>query len=181
MLHSDIMKLLIPFELGTIHTVDTALEGLCLDLGAERAADLLHELFPGSTSELIDAWERVYGLVPGFDGLLQLRQNRIIQKMRELGRLDRTYFIQLAAALGYQIVIEELCPFMAGWSCAGDELGDDASDWCWCVWYSEGLGYYFRAGESCAGEHLSYNYDETLFTLFSDLKPADTFVEFITI
>ena len=69
---------------------------------------------------------------------------------------------------------------MSGWGYVGEELGDEDSDWCWRVWYSDiADGYYFRAGESEAGECLSYNYLSILQDLFEELKPADTFVEFL--
>jgi len=179
-LHSEALKLLIPLRLDGHFEEDLAVEGLALDLVATNSEQLLNELFPTGAYETLTAWERVYGLAPGQEDPLQLRRNRVIQKMREQGRLNPAYFAGLAAALGYGIFIEELRPIMAGWGYAGDELGDDDSDWCWRVWYSEaGNGYYFRAGESEAGECLSYSYFTVLQDLFNDLKPADTFVEFL--
>jgi uncharacterized protein YmfQ (DUF2313 family) len=69
---------------------------------------------------------------------------------------------------------------MPGWNSAGDDLGSDDSDWCWRVYYNDiDNGYYFRAGESTAGECLSYNYASLLQELFNELKPADTYVEFL--
>jgi len=181
-LHSEALKLLIPLRLDGHFDADLAVEGLALDLVATNSEQLLSELFPSGAYETLADWERIYGLAPGQDDPLQLRRNRIIQKMREQGRLDPAYFVGLAAALGYDIVIEELHSIMAGWGYAGDELGDDDSDWCWRVWYSEAdNGYYFRAGESETGECLSYSYFTVLQNLFNDLKPADTFVEFLEV
>lgn len=181
MLHSDALKLLIPVTLTGQFAADLAVEGTELDTAAANAELLLAELFPNSAYETLEAWERVYGITTGQDDPLQLRQNRIIQKMRDLGRLDRGYFIAMAAAFGYAIVIEELSPFMPGWSAAGEELGDDGSDWCCRVWYTETSGYYFRAGESSAGEYLSYSYFTVMRDALNELKPADTFIEFIEV
>lgn len=182
MLHSEALKLLIPLRLDGDFEGDLVAEGTVLDRSAADAEALLAELFPTGAYETLVSWERVYGLAPGQEDPLQLRRNRVVQKMREQGRLDPAYFVGLAAALGFTIVIEELHPLMAGWGHAGDELGDDDSDWCWRVWYSEAdNGYYFRAGESEAGEHLSYGYFAVLQDLFNDLKPADTFVEFLEV
>lgn len=179
MLHSDALRLLTPLEVGGVDAIDRAVKGAQLDLAAAGSDTMLAEAFPATAYITLEQWERAYALFPAVDDPLQVRQNRIIAKMREIGRLDRQYFIDLAAAMGYPIVIDELCPFMAGWGCAGDELGDDDSDWCWRVWYSESAaGYYFRAGESAAGECLSYTYFTALQALFEELKPADTFIEF---
>jgi len=178
--HSEALKSLIPARLDGQFEADLFVEGRALDSIDEASEALLAELSPAAAYETLATWERVYGLAPALDDPLQLRRNRIVQKMRDLGRLDLAYFVGLGLALGFTIVIDELRPFMAGWGEAGDELGDDDSDWCWRVWYRESdNGYYFRAGESEAGEYLSYGYFEVLQDLFNDLKPADTFIEFL--
>lgn len=181
MSHKDALKLLTPFALGESQKRDLAIEGDHLDQAGGRSSALLGEVFGNSAYEQLDAWERTYGTSPFFDDSLQIRQNRVVQKMSELGRLDRAYFVQLGAALGYTIAVEELCPLMAGWGCAGDELGDEGSDWCWRVYYSESTAYVFRAGEALAGELLSYSLSDLMKQIFEQLKPADTFVEFIEV
>lgn len=179
MLHKDALKLLMPIYLGEISNADLDLEGKQLDQAQAQADQLLLEMFPGTAYDLLERWENTYGVPAQPGDSLQTRRNRVIQKMRELGRLDRPYFIALAAGLGITITIEELHPLMAGWGYAGDELGDDDSDWCWRVWITDHPGAYFRAGESVAGELLSDNYTPILEEIFNRLKPADTFVELI--
>lgn len=181
MSHKEALKLLVPLAMGAAHDRDIAIEGEHLDAAGQRDGTLLAELLPTGAFELLEAWERAYATAPLFDDPVQIRQNRVVQKMSELGRLDRAYFVQLAAALGYAVEIEELCPFMAGWGGAGDELGDDDSDWCWRIYYSENSAYVFRAGESLAGECLSYSLAGLMKQMLEDLKPADTFVEFIEV
>jgi uncharacterized protein YmfQ (DUF2313 family) len=177
--HSEALKLLTPLALGDAYNRDIAIEGAHLDQAGVRDDNLVAELFANSAFEVLESWECIYATAPYYDDTLLMRQNRIVQKMSELGRLDRTYFIQLAASLGYAIVLEELHPFMPGWSDAGDELGDDVCDWCWRVYYAEGDAYAYRAGISAAGECLSYSFADMMRQVFNDLKPADTFVEFI--
>ncbi|MDA8428947.1 MAG: DUF2313 domain-containing protein [Geobacteraceae bacterium] len=179
MSHKDALKLLTPLALGNAFDRDIAIEGAYLDQAGYRDSKLLAELLANSTYELLEAWEKTYASAPFYGDSLQVRQNRVVQKMSELGRLDRAYFIQLAAALGYAIVMDELHPFMPGWNGAGDELGDDNSDWCWRVYYAEVDAYAFRASASTAGEYLSYSFSDIMRQIFNDLKPADTFVEFI--
>jgi len=181
MSHKEVLKLLIPLALGDVQERDLEIEGVHLDTGADRCADLLSEQFANSAYEVLEAWERVYSTAPLYDDSLQVRQNRVVQKMSELGRLDRAYFVQLGAALGYEVTIEELSPFMAGWSGAGDELGDEDSDWCWRIYFRETDANVFRAGESYTGELLSYSLAGMMQAMFHDLKPADTFLEFIEV
>jgi uncharacterized protein YmfQ (DUF2313 family) len=181
MSHKEALKLLMPVALGETHDRDIAAEGALLDQAGDRGEVLLVEQFPDSAYELLEAWERSYATAPFFDDSLQMRKARVTQKMSELGRLDRAYFIQVAASLGYTAVIEELHPFMPGWSGAGDEVGDDGSDWCWRVYYQEGGANVFRAGDSAAGEYLSYSFADTMRQIFDELKPADTHVEFIEV
>lgn len=180
MSHSVTLKLLTPLALGNVFSLDIIIEGSHLDQTAARGHVLSKELFSDETYEVLEHWERVYGAVPNFYDSVLIRQNRIVHKMRELGRLDREYFIQLAASLGYVVVLEELHPFMPDWSGAGEELGDDASDWCWRLYYTESdEAYVFRAGSSFTGENLSYSYADIMKQIIIDLKPADTFVDFI--
>lgn len=179
MSHSETLKLLIPLPLGDAHDKDITIEGAHLDQAGERGDKLLLELFADTTLEVLEAWEHAYATAPFFDDPLLVRHNRIVQKMSELGRLDRAYFIQIAAAIGYNIILEELHPFMPGWSGAGDELGDNDSNWCWRIYYTDTSAYIFRAGSSAAGENLSYSYGSTMQEIINNLKPADTFVEFI--
>lgn len=181
MLHSTALKLLIPLQLGVVHDLDIVIEGAQLDQAQSRDDVLAAEFFANSTYSLLEAWERNYATAPFFDDPLVIRQNRVVQKMSELGRLDLAYFVHIAAALGYVVTLEELHPFMPGWSGAGDELGDDGSDWCWRCFYTDGEAYAFRAGGSFAGENLSYSYSDLMRQIFNALKPADTFVEFIEV
>lgn len=179
MSHSEALKLLTPLNLGDAYDRDIAIEGAHLDQAGLRGDTLVQELFADRTFEVLENWERVYATAPYYDDTVLMRQNRIVQKMSELGRLDRAYFIQLASSLGYAIILEELHPFMPGWSCAGEELGDEGSDWCWRVYYAEGEVYAFRCGSSSAGEYLSYSFADIMQQVFNRLKPADTYVEFI--
>lgn len=179
MSHRDVLNLLFPLELAGVHAADLALEALQLDLAQAEAEGLIAEMWPGTAYHLLADWERVYGVPAQAGDSLQARRGRVLQKMREMGRLDIPYFNGLAAGLGFTVTILELHPLMAGWGYAGDELGDDDSDWCWRVYVTDRPGAYFRAGESVAGEYLSDDYLSVLEALFNDLKPADTYVEII--
>ena len=177
---SNALKLLFPVKnLEGVHEADLELEARALDALQDRAEQLLDELSPATAFETLEDWERVYDCIPGVEDPIQLRQSRILQKMRELGRLDLAYFKSMAEGMGFSVVIEELKPFMCGWGEIGDELMADDADWCWRVYVTEAPGIYFRIGESTIGEYFSYGYQSLLEKIFDALKPADTFVEFI--
>lgn len=179
MLHKNALKLLFPIALQGDFEKDIELEGKHIDNAQSRAEQLLKEMFPDGAYELLHAWERVCGLVPGADDPLLLRRDRVIKKLREFGGLSRAYFIGLAASLGYTITIEELMPFMAGWGRAGDTLYIYESLWIWRVKVSGQALYYFRAGQSAAGERLLWwPVQSALENILTELKPAHTFVIF---
>ncbi|KAF0145128.1 MAG: phage protein [Nitrospirae bacterium] len=179
MLHKDALKLLFPLDLGGEFERDIELEGKQLDLAQARVDDLLKEMFPDGAYELLCCWERVCGITPGADDTLQMRRDTVIRKLREIGRLDRKYFIDVAAAMGYTITIEELHPFMAGLSYAGDTLYVEESIFIWLVRIAGQSLYYFRAGQSSAGERLLWWPVQTVLeNILNDLKPAHTYIIF---
>jgi uncharacterized protein YmfQ (DUF2313 family) len=179
MSHRDTLKLLFPIELQGDFEKDIELEGKHLDAAQSNAERLLNEMFPNQSYELLPDWERVCGLTPGSDDTLQLRQEMVVRKLRELGGLSRAYFIQLAVSIGYTITIEELLPFMAGIGRAGDALYVEAVIWIWRVKIAGQSLYYFRAGQSSAGERLLWWLPQAaLENILNELKPAHTFIIF---
>ncbi len=144
-----------------------------------RAEDLLKEFFPDQTSELITDWERICGLTPDAGDTIQILRERIIAKLREIGRLSRAYFINIAAAFGYTITIEEYMPFMAGWGRAGDTIYVKEIIYTWSIKAPSQTLYYFRAGKSAAGERLLWWPNiQDLENKINELKPAHTYIVF---
>lgn len=186
MSHDQVLELLFPLnELGGVHVADRAVEATALDSAQETSDLLLQEMYPESAYYLLDRWERTFGLPVAPDLPLQVRRNRVMQKMSEVGALNISYFLQLAASLGFAAELYEQKPLMAGWLQVGDELmsvnNDDTSnaDWCWRLFVTV-FGYQFRAGESSCGDALSDGFGNAeLESVMNDLKPADTFVDFI--
>lgn len=86
-----------------------------------RAADVLDEIDPRQTRELLTDWERNFGLP---DGCLSAapasdeRRRRLHQKVAWQGGQSRAFFIGLLDALGYPgCSIAEYRPFRANSSC----------------------------------------------------------------
>jgi uncharacterized protein YmfQ (DUF2313 family) len=180
MLHSDILNLLIPVALGGDFATDLMLEGLQFDCAQSSAARLVEEAFADTASELFLRWEALLDIVPDPFAPRSSRVSEVLMRLRSLGRLDRDYFIQLAAALGYDITITELQPSMAGILRAGDTLRDENAWFVWEVTTVSGFNRYFHAGLSAAGDPLMYPINSgRLRALFEELKPAHTFVKYI--
>jgi len=101
-----------------------------------RAADLLErESDPRATVEMLDSWERAWGLPdPCFHRIIEQpdgtlidlpptlseRRKILVMKMTLLGGQSREFFLSMATFLGYDITIQEYRPFMAGVDRAGD-------------------------------------------------------------
>lgn len=159
MLHSNLLKLLFPLEMGGDFEAELGVEGRSLDLAQSRGETLLQEMLPHLAATLITSWERVCGLIPGSDDTLQQRRDRVVAKLRENGGLSRAYFIALAASMGYTIAIDE--PYATE--------GRHA----WRITISGQPTYEFYAGESCCDELLlDWPSQTAVEGLFQDLKPA---------
>jgi len=169
--HADVLKLLSPIELGDVFNDDIKLEGEALDRAQASAEQVQHETLPQSASLTIEDWERVCGLSPASDDTLQMRQAAVIAKLRERGGLSLPFFTALADDFGYSVIIEELLANTDGYGAEGIFR--------FRVTFTETPLYYFRVGQSRAGERLV---DAPVATamegLFQDLKPAHTMVIF---
>ncbi|KQC03903.1 MAG: hypothetical protein APR55_06670 [Methanolinea sp. SDB] len=171
MSHKNVLKMLFPVELGGVFDGDLALEGQQLDAAQASAERLLREMFPQTCDETIEDWERVCGLTPAPTDTLQMRQERVVRKLREFGGLSLPYFASLAEAAGYTFGIEEL---QAGTGGYGDE-----GIFRWRVTFTNTPLYYFRAGQSRAGERLVDGPSaDALEGLFTEIKPAHTQIIF---
>lgn len=130
-----------------------------------RASDLLEEIDPRTTLELLADWERVAGLpdacIAAPDSIAE-RRAAVQSRITALGGQSRAYFIALAASLGFAVTIDEFRPFRVGQSRIGDRLYDEAWAHAWRVnvqppAIDDGQGLtirYFRVGESRVGERL---------------------------
>lgn len=171
-----------PRDPGT--TLHNLLDGMAIELGRldGRAAELPIEVNPASANELLGDWERVAALPDKCSGVLeetlQGRRTALITKLSSTGGQSAAYFIELAAALGYTVTIEEFRPFRAGWSAAGDALTNGPWVFTWRVRAPEVSSIYFRAGQSRAGERLRAWGNDTLECKLNQLKPAHTIALF---
>jgi len=124
-----------------------------------RALDLLAELDPRSTTELIDDWERLLGLPDPCTPpvvTLQERRARVVQRLTVQPNPRAQYLIDLAVALGYEgATITETGPYE------------------FTVVVPNPTVVYFRTGASMCGDLLGkINRAADLECLFNEEKPA---------
>lgn len=171
-----------PRERGT--TLHGLLDAMAQELARldARADRLTFEAVPSTTAELLADWERVAGLPDTCSGLLadtqQGRRNDLVSKLVSRGGQSIAYFKEVAAALGFDIEIEEFRPFRAGWSQAGDALTNGDWVFTWRIRAPEVTVVPFRAGIGAAGEPLATWGNEGLECRINRYKPAHTNVIF---
>jgi uncharacterized protein YmfQ (DUF2313 family) len=145
-----------------------------------RAAGLLQELDPRTAQESIPEWERMLGLpspcMAGIEQTVEQRRGAILAQLRARGGQSRAYFIDLAAAAGYQITITEFRPCRSNMRSNARTLG---SDWrfAWQVNAPAATVWRFRSN-SRSGEPLAAWGDELLECLIRRHAPAETIVLF---
>ncbi len=146
-----------------------------------RAQDLIREADPRTTDEMIEDWERVCGLPDDCTGGAETAEERrllVTAKIVERGGQSISFFESLAAALDYDVEIEEYHAFRAG-----DDAGDPAYDDDWAHVFGvlvpdEVTVRWFKAGAARAGDPLATWGDDALECVFSRAKPAHSIALF---
>ncbi len=149
-----------------------------------RSEALVEEADPRETVELLPDWERVAGLPDECTAAAETigqRQQALVARLTARGGQSPRYFIDLAAALGFEIEIVERRPFRSGFSHSGDPLGGDGWMFVWEVHLAEITQRFFLSGQGHAGEPLSTWGNAILECLFEKLKPAHTILRFVQI
>lgn len=145
-----------------------------------RSCDLLMEMVPVTTSEMLVDWERVAGLpddcAPS-EQTVEARRAALIARLGLQGGQSKSFYIALAESIGFEITITEFDPFVAG-SSAGDSLTNDPWAFYWKVSALSQTVYVFRAGSGAAGEPLRDWGNDTLECVLRKWKPAHTEIIF---
>ncbi len=114
--YREMMKRLLPFGKAwtrdALSTVHQLLDGLSVEFARihERAEDLLAEMEPSGTVELLPEWESAWGLPNQCTGALSTLDERwaaLLAKMIHVGQQTPGFFVRVAATLGYTITIDE--------------------------------------------------------------------------
>ena len=184
-MHKDVLKLLIPVELGGVFDEDLTIEGAQLDVAAARINVLQGEAFPDSAEELLTSWEALYQINPAAGASLAARRAVVAGKLSTLGDIKKPALIALAESLGYTIYIRDYTTAMSDWLCAGDEFIVDEP----MIAFTAGYG---SAGDTLAfyDYWLNWIWEVVIVTVpgvlpvpnleqvLQDLKPADISLNF---
>jgi len=149
-----------------------------------RAADLVRESDPRATVELLEDWERAYGLpdpcMPA-GATLQERRAALLKRITDIGRQDLVWYAEIAAMLGYDVDIEEYHPFVCGQSeCGGQDVcGPEETRYWWNMTIYGPRLVLFRCGESMPCERLGdWQAAEDLECMIRRNQQAHTLVTF---
>lgn len=166
----------------------TVLAALLLALAQEPARvdatahELLAELDPHQTLQLLPQWEAMCGLPdqcsqPG--ETMAERRAAVVAKLSAQGGQTPEYFAEMATLLsGAVCTVREYRPFRAGRSCAGDPLSNGAWSHTFAIEAPQTPVRSFLAGQGCAGEPLRRWGNERLECTIRRLAPAHTIVKF---
>lgn len=101
-----------------------------------RAEDLFDEQDVRSAVELLDEHEDDYGLpLPGeeISSITSERQAELEAALLKVGQQFPQYYIDIAAALGYTVTVEQYTPFWVGVGACGDPIGDQVNIFWWKI------------------------------------------------
>ncbi len=146
----------------------------------QRIQELLDELDPRSSVELLPDWERMLGLPDNCRGIipstLEQRRQAVITKLRAIGGQSRQYFIDLAGLYGFAIEIAEFDLFTAESLCT-ESLYDEPWAYTFKV-IAPALTVQDMTCESFCNEYLTTWGNEILECLINRYKPAHTIALF---
>ncbi len=185
--YGEQLDALLPQGLAWSRDADLRMRELTRGLAEEfarvdaRADDLLREVLPNTTVQMLEDWERTAGLPDtcvATAQTLQERRNALLSRLASMGGQSRAFFIELARYLGFEITITEFRQFRAGASRAGEPVCDRAWLYAWRVNAPSTTIIVFRSGVSAAGEPLRKWGNELLECVFNRVKPAHTVLLF---
>lgn len=181
MIHADLLKTLLPpvsiDPNGQALGAELVAEGSALDTALGRAADILAEADPRTTSELLADWERVAGLPDPCVTVAQTVEQRraaLVSLLTSLGGQSRQYFIDLAASMGYPgATIDEYRPMTCTDDC-NDALWSQPDRFAWQINLPSGGGVWEMSCTSPCDSPLAAWGDEAVECRINRYKPAHT-------
>ncbi|AAW62088.1 Bacteriophage tail protein [Gluconobacter oxydans 621H] len=155
--------------------------GKTFQRNSQAADNLLTEVFPLTTTELLPEWEETTGLpdpCAGDSPTISQRRGQVVARLTDSGGSSIDYFVAFAETLGFEISIVQHAPARVGMLRAGDPLYSE--DWAF-AWTVSAPGYtidYFRADTGAAGEPLAIWGNAVLRCEIESRAPAHTIVLF---
>lgn len=120
MIHADLLKLLLPpvavDPAAAAIAPELDAEGAALDAAALSGDALQNEADPRTAADMLSDWERVCGLpdpctvAAGVTQTLSQRRAAVVARLTTLGGQSAAYYRAVAAAIGFDIAVEEYSP-----------------------------------------------------------------------
>jgi len=178
------LKALMPRGIAWAITQTSKLSGLLLAWSDEfarvdlRCEDLVNEVDPRTTIELLSDWERVAGLPDPcvtIDQTTAQRQAALESKLTMAGGQSRAYFIDIAETMGYPgATIDEYAPMTCNDNCDDSLYSEnDIFVWTMNLPFSTGGVFVMDCNSDCNDALQSWG-DEALECRINKYKPAHT-------
>ena len=147
--------------------------------GHAAAVLLADEADPRTSTDMLDAWERNAGLPDDCNPATTTADRRLALHARLTARGGQSpaYFIEVAAALGVTITIDEYSVCRAGFARAGDPCCDTRWAHAWLVTMTPGTLDNARAGDR-AGVRVRHVTRASVECMILRYRPAHTAVLF---
>lgn len=146
----------------------------------DRATDIIDETDPRTTYELLPEWESFAGLpdtCSADEQTLAERQAALLERLTSTAGQTPQYFIDLAAALGYEVTVREHSPRRHG-----DPFGDyyGGVDWAfvWDIVAPATQVTYRHHGDGYGGLYALFGYGR-LECVIESHAPSHTLVRFV--
>lgn len=202
--YANLLKRLFPIGRAWEYIIEMPLfEGIAVEFGRvdDRAEELLVELDPLTSEELLEDWENLLGLpddcVPEGQTLLE-RQTQARNKLSNQGGQSAQYFEDFALSVGIEdVIVSNFSPFLVGQSRVGDaftngfdtpfrvgqnRVGDSLHNWGWTFYFEVNslatITEPFRVGINRVGDRLVEFGNPLLECLIIKQRPAHTFPYF---
>ncbi|WP_028210784.1 YmfQ family protein [Paraburkholderia mimosarum] len=164
-------------------TQAAVLDALCVTAEAldGAALTLIEAAFPGTVTDFLPEWEATLGLpdpCTGSNPSTQQRRAQVVARLTNAGGQNAAFYIEYAAALGYQITVTNYAPFRAGQSRCGQQLGTQDWFFTWSINAPQTTVTQFAAGQSAAGDPLATWGNAVLECEMRALAPAHTVLQF---
>ncbi|MGF6978941.1 uncharacterized protein YmfQ (DUF2313 family) [Paraburkholderia sp. JPY465] len=144
------------------------------------ALTLIAAAFAGTVTDFLPEWEATLGLpdpCTGANPSTQQRRAQVVARLTNEGGQNAAFYIEYAAALGYQITTSNYAPFRAGQSRCGQQLGTQDWFFTWSINAPQNSVTHFAAGQSAAGDPLATWGNAVLECEMNALKPAHTILQ----
>ncbi|BBV77012.1 hypothetical protein STW0522RAO56_30660 [Raoultella planticola] len=137
---------------------------------------LLNGGFPATALMMLFEWESTLGLPDdcaiGETGSISDRQRAVVSKLISTGGLNRAYYINVAAALGYDITINQFRPAMCGMSVCGDIINGEEWPFTWQINVPGSSVRYSYAGTAFCGDSLTSWGDKQFECAITKIAPS---------